>query len=265
MKIPSTWQRVHNAKCEPERLEFEVPCSKRMQRLLELCHQESEKRIKECFPHVELIADKPGAICRRTIKGRRFKRCNGVWTETRTTRNPDYVTPPFFQTVYGIEKLQRGGCFLCKFPPKLRSRDMMLAIARVARGYGHPDRGENGFLLEGCDQGIWDDAHPEVPRYEWDGLKLARVEWPSRPPQPERLFIPREKFARRYGIYGASMLPLGSVYGGKLPAGIRIACLIDGDLKEARCGEKTHREIIAREAVPGSVVENGYSVDPNQS
>ena len=77
-----------------------------------------------------------------------------------------------------------------------------------------------------------------------------------------RLFVPRSFFARRYGIYGASMLPLGSVHGGKLPEGIKVACMIDGELKDARYGETTHREICLREAIPGSVIEEGFSL-PN--
>lgn len=75
-----------------------------------------------------------------------------------------------------------------------------------------------------------------------------------------RQFIPRNALARRFGIYGASMLPLGSVHGGPLPAGLKVACLIDGDLKEARSGETTHREICQREAIPGSHIEEGYSL-----
>lgn len=74
-----------------------------------------------------------------------------------------------------------------------------------------------------------------------------------------RLFVPRSVFARRWGIYGAPMLRLGSVHGGKMPAGIKVACMIDGELKEARYGETTHREICQREAIPGSVIDEGFS------
>jgi hypothetical protein len=77
-----------------------------------------------------------------------------------------------------------------------------------------------------------------------------------------RLFVPRSVFARRYGIFGASMLPLGSVHGGKMPAGIKVACMIDGELKESRYGETTHREICQREAIPGSLIVEGFSL-PN--
>lgn len=77
-----------------------------------------------------------------------------------------------------------------------------------------------------------------------------------------RQFVTRSVFARRFGIFGASMLPLGSAYGGKLPEGIKVACIIDGELKEARHGETTHREICQREAIPGSVIEDGFSL-PN--
>lgn len=79
-----------------------------------------------------------------------------------------------------------------------------------------------------------------------------------------RRFASRAEFSRRFGIYGASMLSLGSVHGGKLPAGVNVACLIDGELKEARHGEISHREICQREAVPGSEIVEGFSL-PNNS
>lgn len=56
------------------------------------------------------------------------------------------------------------------------------------------------------------------------------------------------------------MLPLGSVHGGPLPSTVRIACLVDGELKEARYGEVSHRDICRREALPGSTLEEGFSV-----
>jgi hypothetical protein len=79
-----------------------------------------------------------------------------------------------------------------------------------------------------------------------------------------RQFVPRSVFARRFGIFGASMLPLGSIHGGKMPVGIKVACRIDGELREARYGETTHREICQREAIPGSVIVEGFSLPNDQ-
>lgn len=59
------------------------------------------------------------------------------------------------------------------------------------------------------------------------------------------------------------MMMLGSDKGGILPPRCRVACLVDGELKEARSGESTHREITAREAIPGSSVVDGYTYDQN--
>lgn len=76
-----------------------------------------------------------------------------------------------------------------------------------------------------------------------------------------RIFASRAEFSRRFGIHGASMLPLGSVYGGELPQRARVACLIDGELRETRSGEASHREICTREAVVGSVIVDGFSYE----
>lgn len=57
------------------------------------------------------------------------------------------------------------------------------------------------------------------------------------------------------------MLPLGSVHGGSLPP-CKIACLVDGEVKEARSGDRCHRDIVVREAVCGSTVVDGYTTEP---
>lgn len=74
-----------------------------------------------------------------------------------------------------------------------------------------------------------------------------------------RAFISRADFARRYGIHGASELRLGSVSGSPLPPFLKVASIIDGELREARYGDSAHRHIQAREAVPGSEIMEGYS------
>jgi hypothetical protein len=101
------------------------------------------------------------------------------------------------------------------------------------------------------------DADPLPPELDKDASRRSMERF-------VRLFVPRSVFARRFGIFGASMLPLGSAYGGKIPSGVKVACVIDGELKEVRYGETTHREISQREAIPGSVIVEGFSL-PNET
>jgi hypothetical protein len=175
MKIPKSWTRVEGAKCEPERLEYEIRCTERQAAFMELRFQYSEEMFKKYLPNAASCASKPGAVTYMRDGRRRFERCNGVWIERRQVRNPDYVTPPFFQIVYGISKIPQGGCFFYKFPPGMKSKLMMSALTKVANSYGHYARtkGDNRFLLMGCDQEMWDKT--DAPRYEWDGSRLQQV------------------------------------------------------------------------------------------
>lgn len=75
-------------------------------------------------------------------------------------------------------------------------------------------------------------------------------------------FRSRAEVAAAFLVFGASMLRLGSGRGGSMPS-LKVACLIDGELKVARTGETTHREICNREAVVGSVVVDGYLLQAN--
>ncbi len=74
-----------------------------------------------------------------------------------------------------------------------------------------------------------------------------------------RRFSSRSEFAFRFGIYGASMLRLGSLYGGPLPQETKVACRIGGNVCEARFGETSHAEIEHRELIPGLTSEAGYT------
>ena len=174
MKIPATWRRVEGAACEPERLEFEVTVTPKQVARLNVRFERMEDAMAEA--KFKSVARRPGAVTYMKDGNRRFERCNGEWIERKTIRNPDFVPPPFFQVVYGITSLPKGGCFLCKFPPGMKNKAMLSAITKVANSYGHyaRTRGENTFYLEGCDREIWDSS-ADVPRYEWDGEKLSEI------------------------------------------------------------------------------------------
>ncbi len=159
-------------------LEYEVPASARLSERMERRFQGMEKQMAADIPNHRSIAGLPGAVTFMRDGNRKFERCDGVWTERKRIRNPDYVKPPVFLIVYGISEIPQGGCFFCKFPPGMRSRDMLSAVTKVANSYGYYARtkGANRFLLMGCDQALWDNnGVVGAPRYEWNGQELAPV------------------------------------------------------------------------------------------
>lgn len=78
---------------------------------------------------------------------------------------------------------------------------------------------------------------------------------------PERVFLSRPDFTRRFGLMCASQLSTWRSRGWPLPPSTKVAVMIDGVVYEAQPGESLHCQVGRREGVMGQDCVDGFTFD----